>query len=203
MNVLDLLQNQLSDDVLEGLTRQIGGQDKSQTAAAANGIMSTLMGALSRNAASPEGRSALAGALDRDHDGSILDDVLGMVTGSMSNTSERTMNGAGILKHILGGKEDNASSMISKMSGLDQNSTLSLMAKLAPMVMGALGRQKREQSLDENGLASLLTNTVQSASQNRAEMSIVEKFLDKDGDGSIMDDLMRMGGNVLGNFLKK
>ncbi len=203
MNVLDLLQNQMSDDLLDTLTKQIGGQDKAQTASAASGIMSTLMGALAKNAASPEGRSALAGALDRDHDGSILDDVMGMVTGSSQPTNSKAANGAGILKHILGGKQDNASSLISQMSGLDKNSTMSLMATLAPMVMGALGKQKREQSLDAGGLASLLSNTVKSSSQNRQEMSIVEKFLDQDGDGSVMDDLMRMGGNVLGNFFKK
>lgn len=203
MNVLDLLQDQMTDGLLESLTKQVGGQNKEQTAVAAQGIFSTLTAALAKNAASPEGRSALASALDRDHDGSVLDDIMGMVAGQTQSSNNRATNGMGILKHVLGGKQDNASSLISKMSGMDQNSTLNLMATLAPMVMGALGKQKRQASLDEGGIASLLSNTVKSSSQSRAEMSIVEKFLDQDGDGSIMDDLLNMGGSVLGNFFKK
>ncbi len=203
MNILDILQNQMSDSLIESLTNQIGGQDKSQTAAAASGIFSTLTAALAKNAASPEGRSALANALDRDHDGSVLDDLMGMVTGGSQPVNQRAVNGAGILGHILGQKQDNATDMISRMSGLDKQSTFSLMAKLAPMVMGALGKQKRQENLDEGGLASLLSNTVQSSSQSREEMSIIEKFIDQDGDGSIMDDLLKMGGGVLGNLFKK
>jgi len=203
MNILDLLQNQLSDNVLESLTQQIGGQDKKQTAAAASGILSTLTAALSKNAASPEGRSALASALDNDHDGSILDDVMGLLSGNKQAANPRAANGAGILRHVLGQKQEDTSTLISKMSGLDKQSTMSLMMKLAPMVMGILGKQKREQNLDEGGLSALLSNTVKSTAQKREEMSLIERFLDKDGDGSVMDDLVRMGGGMLGGLFKK
>ena len=203
MNVLDLLQNQMSDGVLDMLTNQVGAKNKEQTSAAASGIMSTLVAALAKNAASPEGRSALASALDRDHDGSVLDDIMGMVSGNPQTSNQRAVNGSGILGHILGGKQDNAGEMISRMSGMDKGSTMSLMAKMAPMVMAALGKQKREQSLDEGGIAALLSGTIKSPANKQAEMSIIEKFLDQDGDGSVMDDLMNMGGSLLGNFFKK
>lgn len=202
MNVIELLQGQLTDSVLDSLTKQVGATDNATTRAAANGIFSTLLTGLSKNASTPEGLSSLEGALDRDHDGSIMDDLMGLVTGAGQMTNQRAANGAGILKHILGQKEDNASEMISRMSGLDKSSTTSLMAKLAPMVMGALGQQKRQQGLDAGGLLSLLSNTVKSAPQNQAEMSLIEKFIDQDGDGSIMDDLMRMGGGMLGKLFK-
>jgi len=203
MDILQLLQSQLTDNVLESLTKQIGGQDPQQTKTAANGIFSTLTAALSKNAASPEGQSALASALDRDHDGSILDDLMGMVTGTGQVAQSRAANGAGILRHVLGGKQDNASNLISQMSGLNQQSTSSLMLKLAPMLMGVLGKQKRQQNLDGGGLASLLSNTVQSPTNKQAEMSIIEKFIDQDGDGSITDDLLRMGGGMLGKLFNK
>lgn len=202
MNVIELLQGQLTDSVLDSLTKQVGATDNATTRAAANGIFSTLLTGLSKNASTPEGLSSLEGALDRDHDGSIMDDLMGLVTGAGQMTNQRAANGAGILKHILGQKEDNASEMISRMSGLDKSSTTSLMAKLAPMVMGALGQQKRQQGLDAGGLLSLLSSTVKSAPQNQAEMSLIEKFIDQDGDGSIMDDLMRMGGGMLGKLFK-
>lgn len=203
MDLMDLLQGQLSGGMIDQLASNLGGADKQQTEAAANGIISTLMGALSKNASSPEGAGLLSAALDRDHDGSILDDVLGMVTGSSQASNPKMVNGAGILKHVLGGKQNNAIEMISKMSGLAGGQTGNLMAMLAPMVMGALGKTKKQQGLDPSGLTGLLSQTVQSASNSRSEMSLISKFLDQDGDGSVMDDLTGMGMNLLGRFLKK
>ena len=202
-NLMDLLEGQLTGGVMDMLTNQIGAKNREQTATATKGILSTLMTQLMKNAASKAGAAALSGALDRDHDGSIMDDVMGMITGGSSNVNERAANGAGILKHVLGDNKDNVTDMIGKMSGMDSGAAGSLMEKLAPMVMGTLGRQKREQGLDMDGLRDLLGNTVKSAQQDRAEMSMIEKFLDQDGDGSVMDDLMNMGGKLLGGFLKK
>lgn len=203
MNVLELLQGQMSDNVLDSLMSQVGADDRDKTKAAANGVMATLMGALSKNTATSEGRESLANALEKDHDGSALEDIMGVLAGSSSQTNNRAMNGSGILNHILGSKQDTASNMISKMSGLDQSSVTSMMMKMAPVVMGALGKQKRQNSLDADGIAGLLSDTVQSSRQSQAEMSIIEKFLDQDGDGSVMDDLLRMGGDALGSFFKK
>jgi hypothetical protein len=201
-NLMDLLEGQLSGGVMDMLTQQIGAGNRDQTATATKGIVSTLMTQLMKNAASKAGAAALSGALDRDHDGSILDDVMGMVTGASSPSNTKATNGAGILKHVFGEKQGNVMDMIGQMSGLDKSSTGSLMETLAPMVMGTLGKQKREQNLDMDGIRDLLGNTVKSAQQDRAEMSMIEKFLDQDGDGSVMDDLMNMGGKLLGGFFK-
>ncbi|MEM1321783.1 MAG: DUF937 domain-containing protein [Bacteroidota bacterium] len=202
-NLMDLLQGQLSEGLVDQLSQQLGGADKQQTAAAASGIMSTLMGALAKNAATPEGASALANALDRDHDGSVLDNVMGMVTGAAQPENTRATNGAGILGHILGGKQNGAIDMISKMSGLDSGNTGSLMTMLAPMVMGALGKTKKESGLDASGIAGMLTGTVQNAASQRPEMGMIGRFLDQDGDGSIIDDVAGMGMKMLGNLFKK
>lgn len=203
MNVIDLVQSQLSDNVLSSLTQQIGAQDTQQTKAAADGIVATLLTALQKNTQTQDGLDSLNNALERDHDGGILDDVMGFLSGQAPVANTKAANGAGILNHILGGRQDGAASMISKMSGLDKNSTFSLMTTLAPLVMGALGQQKQQQSLGASALQSLLTTTVHSASQKQSEMGIIGQFLDQDGDGSVMDDLLRMGGGLLGNLMKK
>ncbi len=200
---MDLLQGQLDDNVIEHLSQQIGGASKEQTAAAADGILSTLMAALAKNAAAPGGASALSAALDRDHDGSILDDVVGMMSGQRQAANPSMLNGAGILKHVLGGKQGNVIEMISKMSGLQSGNAGNLLQILAPLVMGALGRQKRQQSLDDNGLSDFLNKSVNSAANQRAEMGVIGKLLDRDGDGSVMDDIAGMGMNILGKFLRK
>lgn len=195
-NLIDLLNGQLSDGLIESMASQLGGADKKQTADATSAIISMMTKALAKNSASPEGRSALAGALDRDHDGSILDDLMGYATGSMQQQPQNTsmLNGAGILKHILGGKQNGAIDMISQMSGLGKGQTGNLMAMLAPVIMGMLGKQKKQNNLDGGGLFDILNNTVQSqASNKRKEMSMFEKFIDQDGDGQIMDDVTGFG----------
>lgn len=201
MNILDLLQGQMSDGVVEQLSNQIRS-DKERTTAATNGILATLVSALSRNVASPQGGSALLGALDRDHDGSVLDDVVGFLSGGNRPQNTKATNGLGILDHVLGGRTDNVVQMVSKSSGLDLLKTGQLMQLLAPMVMGALGKAKRQQNLDESGLAGLLSGTVTQASQGRQDMGIIAKVLDADGDGNVMDDIAGMGIKMLGNMFK-
>lgn len=212
MDLMDLLQGQLSTGMIDQLSQSLGGAEKEQTAKAASGITSVLMSALAKNAASPEGASALSNALERDHDGSILNDVIGMVTGGGAQSRSasppasggidigRMLNGSGILKHVLGGKQGGAVDMISKMSGLDSGKTGNLMAMLAPMIMGALGKAKKENNLDTSGLSSLLTGTVNKASNDNPIIGLATKFLDQDGDGSIMDDVAGIGLKMLGGL---
>lgn len=205
-NLIDLLQGQLSDGLVEQFANQLGGADKQKTADATSGIISMITSALAKNAATPEGAGALASALDRDHDGSILNDLMGYATGSMqqnSNVNANALNGAGILKHILGGKQSNAIDVISKMSGLESDKTGNLMAMLAPIVLGMLGKQKRQANLDQGGLSDILSKTIQSESSKRKELGLIGKFLDQDGDGSVMDDLANMGMKMFGKFLRR
>ncbi|NRB49774.1 MAG: DUF937 domain-containing protein [Saprospiraceae bacterium] len=204
MDIMNLLQGQLSEGVLDQLTQQIGASDKKQTAAATAGIMNTLVGALAKNASNPEGAQSLSNALDRDHDGSVLDNVMDMFTGGgqAPQQNNRALNGAGILNHILGDRQGGAIDMISQLSGLDSGKTGNLMTMLAPMLMGALGKQKRQQGLDVGGLANLLTGTVtqQNQSAQNPTMSLVTRFLDSDGDGSIADDVASIGMKLLGGL---
>lgn len=203
-NLMDLLQGQLSEGLLENLASQIGGADKEQTQKAATGIFSTLMGALAKNASSPEGASSLNNALERDHDGGLLDNVMDMFGGRAPKPElSRAANGAGILKHVLGGKQSGAIDMISQLSGLDGDKTGNLMSILAPIVMGSLGKAKKEQGLDVDGLSGFLKGSVKDTSNQQAEMGLIGKFLDQDGDGSVMDDIAGMGMNMLGKWLKR
>ncbi len=200
---MEMLQGQLPQGLVDQLSQQIGGADKQQTAVAASGIMNTLVSALARNASSEQGATNLSNALDRDHDGGILDNLMGVLSGNAQSQSDRTMNGAGILNHILGDRQDGVSNMVSNMSGLNNNQTSQLMTMLAPVVMGLLGKTKRENGLDIGGLASLLTGQASQNQQSNPAMSMVTRFLDSDGDGSVMDDVANMGMKFLGGLFAK
>ncbi len=206
-NLFDLLKDQLNDNVVDQLSNQIGGADRQQTATAAQSIVSTLLSGLAKNAATPEGAASLNNALERDHDGSMLSNLMGLLGGASQPAPEqpRALNGAGILDHILGNNQGGAIEMISKMTGLDSSKTGNLMVTLAPMVMSMLGQQKRQQGLDGDGIAGLLRNTVgQQKKAGNPLMDMATRFLDKDGDGSIMDDVAGMVGNgLLSKFFGK
>ncbi|MBT8221179.1 MAG: DUF937 domain-containing protein [Saprospiraceae bacterium] len=201
-SIFDLLQGQLTGGIVEQIAGQLGGADKKQTENAASSAIDLLVGALAKNATSKEGSSALANALERDHDGSILDNFIGMATGAAKPKNDKMIDGSGILKHILGGKQSGAVEMISQRSGLDSSSAGSLLSMLAPLVMGALGKTKASNGLDAGGITDLLTNELTQAKSQRKEMGLIEKFIDQDGDGSIADDVAGFGMKILGGLFK-
>lgn len=204
MDLMSLIQGQVSDSLIDQLSSQLGGADRAQTASATSGILSTLMGAMARNASTPDGAAALNSALERDHDGGILEDVMGMVTGQNTAANARTTNGAGILNHVLGDRQAGATDMISKMSGLSSDKTGDLMTMLAPMVMGMLGKAKTSNNLDANGVSDLLNGFSKTQQADNPIMGMISGFLDADNDGSIVDDVAGMlGKGLLGGLFKK
>lgn len=208
MNITDLIQSQLSGDLINQLTDKIGAKNPEQTASAASGIMNVLLGAMAQNAAKPEGAAALNNALERDHDGSVLENLMGMLSGQAQPANNKAINGAGILGHILGARQSGAVEAVSKASGLNTNQVGSLMVSLAPMIMGMLGKVKKEEGLDSSGLAGMLGGLMANMKggnqkQMDPKMALLMSFLDKNKDGNIADDVMRMGGGLLGKLFGK
>jgi len=204
MNLIDLLQGQLSGGLVDQLSQQIGGADREQTATAAQGIITTLVSQLARNASTPEGAQSLNNALERDHDGSLLDNLSDVLTGNVQPQNQSTVNGLGILKHVLGDRQGGVANMVSQMSGLESGKTMQLMGLLAPVVMGMLGKAKNQNGLDIGGIANLLNGTVSQQQQTgNPTVNMISRFLDADGDGSALDDIANMGMKILGGLFKK
>jgi hypothetical protein len=194
-DLLGSLMSQLGAGGVEQIARSAGvsGGDVSNVLA---GALPAMMTGLTRNAASSGGANALLGALDRDHDGSILDDVAGFLGGGGD-----LVGGAGILGHVFGSSQTNVERAVSRSSGVDSGSVGKIMAMVAPLLMGSLGKAKRQQGLDASGLAAALGQ--QEETVRRAEPTAVDLFsriLDGDGDGSSMDDIVKMGSGLLGGL---
>jgi hypothetical protein len=200
--LFDLIKGNMSDDILDQLGSQVGLNDRKKTEEAATGAFSVLLDAMQRNAQDKKSAEALNNALEKDHDGSIFDDLMGYVSGK-TNQPERTVNGAGILKHVLGGKQSGVIDMLGKMTGMDKSSAGNLLIKVAPLVMGALGKQKKTQGLDTGGLFDMLTKTVEPQRQNSPFGGLLNAVLDQDGDGDVKDDLLNMGMKALGGLFKR
>ena len=194
-SILDLLNQQLADrGAVTQLSRQLGG-DEGTTQKAVAAALPMLVTALANNSTRSGGASALAGALDRDHDGSILDDIGGFL--GQGNASP----GAGILKHVLGARRETAANGLGRMSGLDSGSASQLMAMLAPLVMGALGKKQRQGGLNPSDLGGLLRQEQETAARQAPDLGMLGSLLDRDGDGDIKDDVAKIGGSLLKNFL--
>src|SRR5688572_4438810 len=106
MKETDVLDGKLDQDLISELRREIGAESNEQTEAAASGVISSLVAGLNRNAEKPGGLDGLLAALDRDHDGSILDDAVGFIFGRKKIPNPKTTDGPGILEHIFGNKQD-------------------------------------------------------------------------------------------------
>jgi len=198
MDLTQLFQSQLTGGVLEQLSQKTGINNTEDTANAANAVFSTMLGAMSKNASTPEGAEALAGALDRDHDGSILDNVMGYITGSTQPDNPNTTNGAGILNHVLGDQQDGVLGAVSQATNLEPSKLSSMMSMLAPIIMGVLGKAKQTTGADAGGLSNILSSVIGGQSGDNPIMNIVTSFLDKNKDGSVMDDIL---GGDLGGML--
>ena len=178
MNLMDVLQGQISDDMLGQLSDHIGAAPE-QTAQATSGIFATLLGGLANNASNEGGLSSLSAALDRNHDGSVMDDLMGMLGGMMQGGSQNSpaTNGVGILGHILGDRQEAAASQIGQSSGLSMSQVMKLMPILAPIVMNVLGKAKSSGGLDLGGLASVLMGSAQSAQQQSGMGDLIGSVL--------------------------
>lgn len=204
MDILQMLQGQLGEGMIEQLAGQIGA-DKDQTATAASGVFSALLSGINKNVADPQGAQSFLSALDRDHDGSILENIGDLIMGNASAPSASTTNGAGILNHVLGNSQGGIADAIGKMSGLDSSKVTQLLITLAPMVLGMLGKMKNTQEVGGGGgLIDLIGKTVQGGTEQQSSGNIFTRLLDRDGDGSMMDDLLQMGTqSLLGGLFKK
>jgi len=171
---------ELSDtlnELLEGRAARIGqriGADEQQTRTAIRTAVPALLAALSQEARPGTGLQA---AIERDHDGSILDQLDDYLGGS-AQLSPRTTNGAGILEHTLGARQQDLEQTLSAKSGLDIGSIGKLLITLAPVLMGMLGKRGRSSSgggIDIGSLGGLLNRETSDA---RAKSPDIGDILD-------------------------
>src|SRR5690606_15721556 len=196
MDISNLLQGAMGQQMINGVVNQLGIKNE-QAQMAISAAVPFLISALNKNANNGDAQN-IANALERDHDGSILDNLGGFLSGG------NFADGAGILNHILGNRQGQVENAIGQSSGLNGGQIAQILAIVAPIVMGYLGKEKKEKGLDAGGLSSLLGGMVTGTAQtNQREMSTIERLLDQDGDGSAMDDVMDLGSKFLGGFFGK
>lgn len=193
-----MFKQEIGGAVLNQITAKVGLTDTKQTSSAAENVFSTLLGVVQKNASTEKGAQDLNKALDNDHDGSVMDNIMGLFGQGDSNeqpAKNQATNGSGILKHMLGGNQQNVVQQLSKMNNMNPAATQSMMLSIAPMVMGMLGKAKKDPSVNTENIGSFLGQQEQPKND---QVSGILGMLDQDGDGSVMDDLGGMLSNLFG-----
>ena len=191
---LEALLGLLQGQDIGNLASQVGGNEGE----AKKGVMAALpamLAALGKNAGTEKGAEELNNALEKKHDGSILDNL----SGYLSNPDLK--DGAGILNHLFGNQTSNVANAVSQSSGLDSNGSMKMLQMLAPVLMGILGQQKKQNNLDAKGLGnltSMLASNFGSEAGASGIMEAVTNLLDANKDGNVMDDIMGMVGKFFG-----
>lgn len=239
MDLMRVLGQYVTPDTIDQISQQVGASPQ-QTQAAISTALPALLGGLAQNTQTPQGASQLESALERDHDGGLLDMLggamgggqqggLGSVLGALMGGGQqqsgglggmlgsaaaasvlggllgggRSANGAGILGHIFGSRQDAVTGGVAQAAGLNRGQSAQIMMMLAPLVMQVLGRMKRQQGLDAQGVAGVLQQEKEQINQQAQQAGLggIGQILDRDGDGSIADELAQLGAVVGGAYM--
>jgi len=198
--ILDLLGSDLGKTIISGVAGQTG-QNESKTGSVLTMALPVLMQAMKRNASTPQGPEGLLSALNGKHDGSILDNLGGLFGGGVDQSVSQ--DGAGILGHILGGSQEHVTTALAQKSGMDAGSVMKILSVAAPIIMGMIGKQSRQQNVtNQNGIGDLLGGLLGGGANAPKQQSMIESLLDGNGDGSILDDVagMVLGGGKKGGL---
>lgn len=198
--ILDLLNSDLGKQIISGVAGSTG-QNQEKTGGLLSMALPVLMKAMERNASTPEGAEGLMGAIKGKHSGGILDNLEGLFGGGL--TEEVTNDGDKILGHVLGSNRSGVEQVLGEKAGMDSGAVAEIMKVAAPILMGVLGKQANQNGISSSGdLSGLLGGLLGGASNTGAttkEQTFLEKMLDSDGDGSVIDDV---AGMVLGQVTK-
>jgi hypothetical protein len=219
---MDMITEQLGAGMMDQLSKKIGGGNNDGLNRAVAAAVPMILSQLNRNTSTRQGAESLNNALERDHDGGILDNLGSLLGGGQGQQSggglleslggllgggqaqNRGMDGGKILGHIFGNKQGNIAEKLGQATGIGGKDAGGLMEMLAPIVMGAVGKANRQNNSGVSGLQDLLRQEQKTIKTRQPQLSGLESLLDDDGDGDVdLGDILKKGGGLLSGFFKK
>lgn len=175
MNLLDVLLDNSNNPAIGQLAKQFGLND-TQIRDVIGQIAPALGQGLSRNSQASGGLDALLGALQKGGHGRYVDspDIFG--------STDAARDGNGILGHILGSKD--VSRALAGKTAASTGVSPDLIKQLLPLIASL-------------AMGSLAKATATAPSGNTAT-DILGSLLDRNRDGSALDDIIGMAGKFLG-----
>lgn len=213
MSLLDLLTGNTGNQVAEQAENKFG-VSKTQILALLAVAAPLVISYLRNKSQDAKEAESLNNALDKDHDGSILDDV--------SQADARQGEGGSILSHIFGNDKSAVENNLSQNTGISMDKIGPILAMLAPVIMGYIGKEKQQNNVGAGGIGDLLGGILGNAqSQSQASSDPLSNILGSvlggggaqssgGGLGDILGSVLGGGGNnkqggglgdILGGFL--
>ncbi|HFD12207.1 MAG TPA: DUF937 domain-containing protein [Crenotrichaceae bacterium] len=138
-NLIDVIKDQLSEQVLDQVGSLLGG-DSNQLSSAVGSAIPGLLSGLINLGADATSANAMVSAINNQDD-SILDN-LGDLLSSKESQESLLESGSSLLSSLLGNNAlGNLASAISGFSGLGSNSSKSLLGLIAPVVFSVIKRK--------------------------------------------------------------
>ncbi|MDR6159868.1 MULTISPECIES: DUF937 domain-containing protein [Chryseobacterium] len=163
MGLIDLLTGNTGSQVAERAESKFG-INRNQVLALLAVAAPLIISYLSKKSQSASEAESLNAALDKDHDGSILNDV--------TQAEARQSEGNSILNHIFGGEKQDVENQLSQKTGISIDKIGPVLSMLAPIIMGYIGKEKQQGNVGAGGLGGLLDSILGNASsQTQNEQS--------------------------------
>lgn len=99
----------------------------------------------------------------------------------------------------VGADTDQVKKNLAQETGLKKGQVTGLLTQLAPLLLGALGNQKKEENLDASGIASLLPSlgSLLGGASSSGGLAGITNILDADKDGNVVDDIKGFLGKIM------
>lgn len=161
MNLIELITGNAGNQVASQAENKFGiskNQIIALLAVAAPLVISYLR---KKSQEDPNEAEALNNALDKDHDGSILDNP--------AQVEARVQEGGSILDHIFGGQKAQVENQLSQNTGISMDKIGPILAMLAPLIMGYIGKEKQSNGVNSGGGLGDLLGGILGGAQNQAQ----------------------------------
>lgn len=221
--MMDSLIQQMGEQALAGVVAEKLGVDRQTARQALRIALPVIIGGLAKNSSQAGGARSLHKALEKDHDGSRLEDLGGFIS------TDDGAEGNSILEHVLGAGRPTVEREVGRQTGLDPSILAKLLPLLAPLVLAYLGRMQRQKQMQPDDLAGFLTEEETHLDRQgglprlqpleglpglggmdeaeapqapgRRPMGGIAGMLDQDGDGSLSGEAAQVGMGILRKIL--
>ena len=153
-NLLSAAKAYLTPDVVRNASAMTGEPETATRQAMQGGLASVFAG-LTNMASTSEGTSTLGSLIREPFVGKFLNNVSSSFS-ERSETSSLIDSGQNLLGKIFGDHTSDVADAVARSSGIGSSSSGKLMAMLAPLAIGVLGRQAAARGLTGTGLANSL-----------------------------------------------
>ena len=131
------------------------GESEAATREAMQGGVASVFAGLTNMVSTSEGASTLGNLLRKPAFGKLLDNVSSSLSGG-SKTSSLMDSGYNLLGTIFGDRTSNVADILAGFSGISSLSSGRIMAMLAPLAIGVLGKHAAARGLNATGVANAL-----------------------------------------------